>query len=212
MKMPVSAVLKLSAMTPADKITKAAYMAQQWELNKKNFPATAPNSPAERAAAAARLSTAHAAALDGGKQARAEEKAALAEFDALFGAFRDWANQPEVAQDDEVRIGQLGFDVSRQEARRAGPVATPELLPLGGTTEGSLLVACTSQPDARAYIGFVAYGDNPPADDDYRYCAASTRPKFSIAVPSGRMAWVRVLAVGTHGPSPLSAPQKRRVL
>lgn len=212
MKMPIIAVLKLSTMNPSEKVTKADYMAQQWVLNEKHFPDTAPNTAEERARVTLRLSVAQAAALDGSKQTRAEEKAASAEFDRYFSAFRDWANQPDVALGDEIRIGQLGLDVSRQEARRAEKVGTPDLQPITGTTEGELTVNCLPMLDAKAYVFFVAYGEEMPADDAYRYCIASTKAKVVLTLTQGHMAWVRVLAVGAKGPSPLSGPQKRRVL
>ena len=212
MKMPITAVLKLSTMSPADKTTKADYMAQQWALNGKFFPDTAPNSVEDRAKVTQRLSTTHAAALDGSKQARAEEKAAEAEFDRIFGAFRDWANQPDVALGDAVRIAQLGLDISRQEARRAEKMGTPDLQPLTGTTEGELIAGCAPMLDAKSYVFFVAYGEEMPSDDAYVYCTASTKAKITLTLTPGLMAWVRVLAVGAKGPSPLSAPQKRRVL
>ena len=212
MKMPVQAVLKLSSMSATEKTTKGDYIAQQWELYGKEFPATCPNSPEDRAKATLRLSQAHAAALDGGRQAYLEEKAAMASFDALFGAYRDWANQPDVAYGDELLIGKLGLEPSRQEARRAAALPTPELLPLTGTNEGELTVDCPTVEDAKAYVCFVAYGEELPAEDAYRYCTCSTRHRFPITVDSGKRAWVRLLAVGVKGPSPLSAPVSRRVL
>ena len=212
MKMQITAVLKLSSMSPADKITKGEYVNQQWSTYEKNFPATAPNTDADRIKATQTLSAAHAAALDGGKQSRAEEKAAVVVFDGLFGAYRDWANQPDVALGDAIRINQLGLDVSKQEARRAEKLTTPDLQPLTGTTEGELVAGCTPLTDAKAYVFFVAYGEEMPADDAYLYCTGSTKAKVTLTLTSGLMAWIRVLAVGAKGPSPLSAPQKRRVL
>ena len=54
--------------------------------------------------------------------------------------------------------------------------------------------------------------DTVPTEADYRYLTASTRTRVTLPFKSGVLAWVRVLAVGTEGPSPLSAPVKRRVL
>lgn len=213
-KQPLRAVLRLSSLSIPQKISKGQYINQQWGVYGATFPKTAPYTGAEMTAAVAELETAHTTAEGGGRLAHAEELAAEARFDVVFGAYRDWANQPDVAYNDGVKIEQLGLDLNRepQPTQRMG---APADVRLSGETEGELSASCQTDDGTRATIWFVALTADPdtaPADDAYRYCTASTRGRAVLPLKSGMIAWVRVLLVGPLGPGPLSAPVKRRVL
>ena len=158
-----------------------------------------------------KLSDAHTAAATGDSVALAEEKVAEAEFDLIFGQYRDWANQPKVAYNDELKIKQLGFEVS-QEPVYTGEMPAPSLLPLTGQEEGQLNAQCEKIDGFRTIIWFVAYGEEMPADEDYRYLTAGTTLRQLLKVRSGQVAWIRAIAVGPLGPGAMSAAVKRRVL
>lgn len=213
-KQPIRAVLKLAAMSPAQKITKGQFILQQWALYGNQFPKTAPNTDAEMQQAVDTLEQTHATAEGGGRLAHQQEIAAELAFDTVFKAYRDWANDPTVAFGDAVKIEQLGLDLNRQPqpAQKLGP---PANLRLSGEDEGELSAACDAPEGTYTTIWFAAVttdADTVPTDADYRYLTASTRARVTLPFKSGVIAWVRVLVVGTEGPSPLSAAVKRRVL
>ena len=173
-KQPLRAVLKLSAMSIAQKISKGQYILQQLGLYSALFPKTLPTPLPEMQAAVDTLEMAHTAAEGGGRLNHAQEIAAEAQFDGVFGGYRDWANDPTVAYNDAVKIEQLGLDVSRepQAAQKIGP---PADVRLSGQEEGELSAACTMPDGGRATIWFVATttdADTVPADDPAR----SARP------------------------------------
>lgn len=205
------AVLRLASMSVVEKISKGLFIVQQRRKYGDTFPKFAPATPDEMEVVVIALSTAHATATDGGALARAEEKAALAQYDTLFGNYRDWANQPEIAYNDAVKIQQLGLDLS-QDPVPTGAMPAPKLLPITGQNEGELDVAAEKADGYRALLWFVAYGETAPADDDYRFCTGYPRLRATLTARRGQMAWVRGLFIGPEGPGPLSAPVSRRVL
>ena len=81
-----------------------------------------------------------------------------------------------------------------------------------GEVEGELDLVVDKIDGFAALVWFVAYSDEMPADEAFRYCTAGTKLRQTLTLRSGQMAWVRVLAVGPQGPGPLSAAVKRRVL
>ena len=214
MKLPVRAVLKLGSLSVPQKISKGRFILQQLGLYGAPFPKTAPQTPAAMLVVVDALETAHTTAEGGGRLAHAQEVAAEASFDSTFGAYRDWANQPDVAYNDAVKIEQLGLDVSREPQPAQRPNA-PGNVRLTGEEVGELSASCEMPEGGRGTIWFAATTTDPdttPADDDYRYCTASTRSRTTLTFKSGVIAWVRVLVLGTEGPGPLSAPVKRRVV
>ena len=211
MNRTVLAVLSLSQMSTTEKITKGHYMVQCFKANQALFPKTAPATDVEMADVLARLSAAHTATQSKSTLAYAQEQEVLVQYDAIFGAYRDWANQPDVAADNKVKIEQLGLDVSR-DAQARGPMPVPVLRQPAGEVEGELDLVCDKIDGCVALVWMVAYGDEMPADDDFRYCTAGTKMRQTLTLKSGLVAWVRVLAVGPQGPGPMSAAVKRRVL
>lgn len=208
---PTTAVLSLAKFSVPEKIAKGEYIVQQWAKYGSNFPKTFTYAAADLDKAVQDLSARHAATQGGGTLATAEEKAALAHFDLLFGAYRDWANQPDVAYNDAVKIGQLGLDASRPPTP-SGAMPKLVLLPLAGTNKGELDVVIESFGKFAAIILFVAYGDEVPADDAYAYCCGTTKLRTTLKLDSKKNCWVRALAVGPNGDGPLSDAVERMVL
>ena len=182
MKAIIRAILKLSSMSVAQKITVGLFIGQMFPDHAGDYPKTAPNTPDQRANSTTRLSTAHAASLDGGRTAHNELVAAEAEFDALFGAYRDWANQPDVALGSTTRINNLGLNASTSEAKKAQPPVTPTMKEITKISAGKCTVACEKVDFATNYNYFVAYGLTEPADDDFRHLCSSPRSKETLTV------------------------------
>ena len=201
-------------MSIAQKITKGQFILQQLGLYGSLFPQTMPYPVTEMELTVETLSKAHTKAEGEGRLAHQEELAAEKNFDTVFSAYRDWANDPTIAYGDAVKIEQLGLDLNRQP-QPAQKLAAPDPVRLSGQEEGELSAACDTPEGTYATVWFVALtstADAVPAPDDYRYVTASTRARVVLALPSGMVAWVCVVVVGTEGPSPLSQPAKRRVL
>ena len=211
MSRPILAVLPLSGMTVAQKITKGTYIIPMFEANGGKFPSTYAYKSVEMQEALDALSAAHGATQGKGKVAYAQQQAAEDRFDQVFGAYRDWVNRADVASNNKVNIELLGLDCSRETANKPS-LAAPTLQKPTGEEEGELDLVCDSLGDFAALVWFVAYGEEQPADDDFRYCTGSTRLRTRLFLKSGLVAWVRVLAITTAGCTALSVPVKRRVL
>lgn len=205
------AVLPLAQLKTPEKITKGRYIVQCFAENQGLFPKTAPYPLADMQKAVEDLDQAHTATQGKSTLSFAQERETLARFDVVFGAYRDWANQPDVTGDNAVKIEQLGLDVSR-DAQARGPMLAPVLRQPTGEVEGELDLVCDKMDGFAALVWMVAYGDDMPADEAFRYCTAGTKLRQTLTLRSGQVAWVRVLAVGPQGPGPLSAAVKRRVL
>jgi hypothetical protein len=141
----------------------------------------------------------------------AQQEAAEAYFDVVFGAYRDWANGDKVAYNNKVNIELLGFDPSRETSNKPS-LDAPVLNKPTGEQEGELDLVCEPFGEFAALVWFVAYGNEQPADDAYRYCTGGTKLRQKLTLTSGLVAWVRVLAITTAGCTQLSAPVRRRVL
>lgn len=211
MNRPVTAVLSLGKLGIPEKISKGEYINQQWAKYGKGFPATFGYTADNMLNAVSDLSTKHGASQGGGTLATAEEQQALARFDEVFGAYRDWANRTDVAYNDAVKIGQLGLDVSKTPTP-VGDMPKLKLQPLAGTNKGELDVVVEKFGTFAAIIIFVAYGDEVPGPDDYKYCCGTTKLRTTIKLTSKQNAWVVARAVGPNGDGPLSDAVERVVL
>ncbi|MDO7876961.1 hypothetical protein Q5H93_19600 [Hymenobacter sp. ASUV-10] len=211
MSRPLLAVLPLSSMPVAQKITKGIYILPMYEASAGKFPKTYDYTQAEMQEALDDLVKAHGATQGKSKVAYAQQEAAETRFDQVFGAYRDWANRTDVAYNNKVNIELLGLDPSRETANRPS-LDAPVLQKPTGEQEGELDLVCEPFGDFTALVWFVAYGDEQPADDEYRFCTGGTRLRQKLTLESGRVAWIRVLAITTAGCTQLSAAVKRRVL
>ena len=201
MKTLIRAVLKLSSMTVPQKITAGDFIGIMYPKHAGDYPKTAPNTPEERANSTERLGTAHAASLDGGRAAHNELMAAETEFDGLFGAYRNWANQADVALGNPTKINNLGLDASASEARKAQRPATPVMKEITNISAGQCTVACDRVTFATNYNFFVAYGLTEPADDEFRHLCSSPTTKQTLEVERGLIPWFRMSCSGTAGMS-----------
>lgn len=211
MSRPVVAVLPLGSMTVPQKNTKGTYIIPMYEAAAGKFPKTYAYTQAEMQEALDQLILTHGATQGKSSVSYAQQEAAEARFDLVFGAYRDWANRPDVAYNNKVSIELLGLDPSRETASRPS-LDTPVLQKPTGQQEGELDLVCDPFGDFRGLVWFVAYGDEMPADDDYRYCTGGTKLRQTLTLKSGLIAWIRLIAITTNGCTQMSAPVCRRVL
>jgi hypothetical protein len=194
MKTPIRAVLPLSTLSVPQKVTTGTFANQEFALHGDEFPKTAPNSLDKRQAVVARLSA-----------ARYELEAAETEFDELFGAYRNWANQPGVALGSKERINKLGLAASSGEAQRAARPAAPLMKEVRVVGPGCILAACQALAGTLVYTYFVAYGATEPDLSELRFLGNYTTARQELAVESGQRPWIRVMATNPAGMSEYSA-------
>ena len=206
MKVPVRALFPASQMDDGVRITKGTHCNQQYERNGTGFLPTTPNTLAERIASVDRLTDAVAAAVNGGRAANSELVAAREEFNSLFGNYRDWVNQQNVALGNAIDINKLGLEASKPEAHRASRPTAPLMKEVSVVGPGCIQASCTTVTGSLVYTYFVAYGDTEPPLDAFRFVMNSTKSREKLSVQSGQRPWVCVLVTNSAGMSEYSAP------
>jgi hypothetical protein len=204
MKMQVRGLFPVSQMSNAQRITKGTFCNQQYALFGNEFTVPCPNKLEERIKSVTRLTDAVAGAVDGGRTAYNELTAAELEFNELFGAYRDWVNQRDVALGDATKINKLGLDASSKEAQRPSRPAKPVMKELSVVGPGCVRAACGTVSGTAMYTYFVAYGDTEPPLAEFRFLGNYTTPRQELEVTSGKRPWIRMLATNSAGMSEYS--------
>jgi hypothetical protein len=191
-------------MDDGQRIAKGTYCNKQYVLHGSSFTVPTPNTLSEREDSVKRLTNAVANAEDGGRKAKNELKAARIEFNELFGAYRDWVNQRDVALGDATKINDLGLTASTGEAHRANRPVTPVIRAVTVLGPKLIHVECPNVTGTMMYTFFVAYGDTEPDFDDFRFLCNDTSSRPNLNVKSSQRPWVRMLATNSAGMSEYS--------